>query len=82
MRYISLAVLLPISILIPIFIPTFVFEASGIAVPDLAVGYNLQKSATLILDQPAPAEGLDIVLSRGEPSRLRISKRWYFCYIP
>jgi len=43
-------------------------------VPDVAVGYNLQKSATLTLAEPAPGEGVDIVLKSGQPDLLRISK--------
>src|SRR5205085_1049541 len=61
---------LPLSILVP----GFVFGASAIAVPDVAVGYNLQKSAMFILAEPAPDEGVDIVLKSSQPARLRISK--------
>jgi hypothetical protein len=71
MRYISISALLLVSVLIP----SSVFGATGIAAPDVAVGYKLQMSATLVLDQPAPDDGLDIVLQSSDPVRLLISKR-------
>src|ERR1051325_1047288 len=70
MRYISFSsLLLPFSILFP----SFVFGASGIAVPDVALGYNLQKAVALMLAEPAPDEGVDIVLKSSQPGLLRIS---------
>jgi hypothetical protein len=40
----------------------------------VVVGCNLEKSATVTLDEPAPDEGLDITLKSADPNRLLIAK--------
>jgi hypothetical protein len=70
MRYISLLAILAIWITIA----SFAFAETAIVAPNAVVGCNLQKSATLTLDEPAPDEGLDITLKSSDPGRLLIAR--------
>jgi hypothetical protein len=54
--------------------PAAMFCASGLAVPDLTVGRNLQMDASVKLPEAAPRAGLSLTVTSDDPTRLLLSK--------
>ena len=54
--------------------PAVMFCASGLAVPDVTVGRNLQMYASVKLPEAAPRAGLSLTVTSDDPTRLLLSK--------
>src|SRR5258708_1638352 len=59
--------------LVLLLLPGAAFATGRIALPNLTVGRNLQTTAALTLDDPAPPQGLDVKLTSSDPKRLLLS---------
>jgi len=58
------------TIAVACFAPTLLEAAAALSAPDITVGRNLQAGASVVLPQPAPAEGLQLTISSEDPSRV------------
>src|ERR1039458_8594303 len=70
MYFIYRAALVAISFLIP----SFLFGAASMVLPDATVGNGLEVPGKIRLDEPAPDGGLQITLRSGDPKLLQISQ--------
>jgi len=63
-----------ITILLSVITPCWVGAASGITIPSVTVGRNLQKATGFTLPQPVPPDGLEFTLVSDDPARLLLSR--------
>ena len=50
-------------------------SGAGLTLANVAVGSNLQAPTTIKLSEPAPEGGLEVTITSGDPSRLKLSRR-------